>query len=311
MDIIRLTYPFDIAPDAPDLALAIGFFDGVHEGHREVIRRAVELAEPRQLTPAILTFDPHPREVLLNQRLQYITPLTDKLERFAACGAERTYVLTFDRRLSQLTPEQFVSEVLIPLKTAVVTVGFNFTYGHLGRGNAEMLRELAGERMLVSIVRPFHIDGVRVSSTMIREKLLAGEVDRAAELIGRPYSLSGIVAKGHGRGRTIGVPTANLQLSESYLIPKTGVYAVYATVDGNRFGAVMNIGYKPTFGDAEAEPTLEAHLFDFNRDIYGRRIRVEFVARLRGEQKFGSADELAAQIRRDIGKAKEILAFTS
>lgn len=311
MDIIRLTYPFAIAPDAPQLALAIGFFDGVHAGHRAVIDRAVTLAEQRGLTSAIMTFDPHPREVLYHQRLQYITPLNDKLKRFEECGVSRTYILTFDRNLSQLTPEQFVSRVLVPLKAGAVAVGFNFTYGHLGRGNVEMLRELAGEQMLVGVVRPFYIDGVRVSSTLIREKLLAGEVERAAELLGRPYSISGVVTRGHGRGRTIGMPTANVQPSESYLIPKTGVYAVHVTVDGTRYGAVMNIGYKPTFGDNEKEPTLEAHLLGFNRDIYGRPVKVEFAARLRGERKFDSADQLVAQIREDIAKAESILAFTS
>jgi len=311
VEIIRLTYPFEAVPDAPAAAMAIGFFDGVHQGHREVIGRAVELARQRQLISAIMTFDPHPREVLHRQKLRYITPMNDKLRHFAECGVDRTCVLTFDRRLSLLTPERFVDEVLLPLKAAAVVVGFNFTFGHLGRGNADTLRELAGDKMLVSVVRPFLIDGYKVSSTMIREKLLAGDVEKAAELIGRRYSLRGTVVRGHGRGRSIGVPTANVLPSESYLIPKTGVYAAYVTVGERRREAVMNIGYKPTFGDNDAEPTLEAHLIGYEGDLYGREVEVEFVARLRGEQKFESAEKLVEQIRTDIGKAKEILSFTS
>lgn len=225
MDIIRLTYPFTDELKPVRQVMAIGYFDGVHLGHQEVIRRAIYAAKSEQITSSIMTFDPHPREVLghtHHQQTQYITPLTEKLERFAACGLDRTYILTFNKTLSQLTPEQFIHEVLFALQVDTVVVGFNFTYGHLGRGNVDMLRDISADKMKVNVVRPFHKDNFKVSSTMIREKLYAGEMDQVAQLLGRPYSITGQVVQGFGRGRTIGIPTANIEPRDHYVIPCNG-----------------------------------------------------------------------------------------
>lgn len=312
MDIIRLTYPFERQPEATKQALAIGYFDGVHVGHRQVIGKTRDIAKRGGMPAAIMTFDPHPREVLGGgQHPQYITPLTEKLEQFAQTGVERVYILTFDLTLSKLTPEQFVHEVLFALQVHTVVVGFNFTYGHLGRGTVDMLREFGGDRMKVNVVRPFLVDGVKVSSTIVRELLLAGKPGDAAHLLGRLFSITGEVVKGQGRGSTIGIPTANLQPGEPFLVPKTGVYAVRATHRGTVYGGVMNIGYKPTFDDNEPAPVLEAHLFGLNSTIYGDAVKVDFVAYLREERRFASIDALVGQIHTDIADAKRILAFTS
>jgi len=256
-----------------------------------------------------MTFDPHPREVLGGgqKNHSYITPLQEKLACFAKSGIDRCYILTFNTMLSQLSPEQFVQNVLLSLKVETAVVGFNFTYGHLGRGNVDLLRELGGDQMKVNVVRPYHQEGIRVSSTRIREQLHAGQVALARELLGRPFAISGMVVHGAGRGTTIGVPTANIEPDEAYIIPANGVYAVRLIINGKSFDGVMNVGVKPTF-EQGSERTLEAHIFQFDQDVYGQRIRVEFIDYLRAERKFSSVQQLISQIQSDILSAKTILA---
>jgi riboflavin kinase/FMN adenylyltransferase len=309
VEVIRLTYPFTKQLQSERQVMAIGYFDGVHVGHQEVIRKAVFAAKQEQMISSIMTFDPHPREVLGDspQAVSYITPLEEKLELFAACGLERTYILTFDRTLSQLTPEQFIHEVLIALHVNTVVVGFNFTYGHLGRGTVDMLREIGGETLDVIVVRPFHMDNLKVSSTVIRQNLHAGNMKSVTQLLGRPYSMTGIVARGLGRGSTIGIPTANIEPRGNYIIPKTGVYAVKVNVHGATYDGVMNVGFKPTFDDNPAKPTIEAHILGFNQSIYGELIKIDWVDYIRAEQKFASIDMLVNQIHADIREAVEIL----
>ncbi|MEX2416112.1 MAG: bifunctional riboflavin kinase/FAD synthetase [Paenibacillaceae bacterium] len=312
MDIIRLTFPFSENLQSARQVMAIGYFDGVHLGHQEVIRRAIHTAKNEQMISSIMTFDPHPREVLGHvKNAQYITPLEEKLELFADCGLDRTYILTFDRTLSLLTPEQFIHEVLFVLQVETVVVGFNFTFGHLGRGTVELLREIAAEKMKVNVVRPFHKDNNKVSSTLIRERLHAGELDKVAQMLGRPYSIMGQVVQGLGRGRTIGLPTANIKTRDNYVIPRNGVYAVRVTVSGVTYHGVMNVGLKPTFDDNLTEPTLEVHILGFNRSIYGQSIQIQWIGYIRTEQKFSSVDLLIDQIHADILTAEKILSFTS
>ncbi len=308
MDIIRLTYPFsELVMDSPQ-ALAIGFFDGVHSGHQEVFRRTVQIAQAEGIPAAVMTFDPHPRQMLGGyENWQYITPLQEKLARLKECGLDRCYILNFDLTLSQLTPQQFVDEILLPLRVQHVIVGFNFTFGHLGRGNTEQLRMLGGDRMKVHIIRAYEEDGVRVSSTIIREHIRNGRIEAANELLRRPYFIAGQVVHGFGRGRTIGMPTANIEPNERFLIPGNGVYAVRIQLGDEVFKAVMNIGIKPTFENDPDNRTLEAHLLSFDRMIYGAMVQVTFIQLIRMERKFDSIDALIAQIRLDIEQASAIL----
>lgn len=311
---ITMNYPTSFPlPDMPDngQVLAIGDFDGLHLGHREVIRRAVETAGKLRLPAAIMTFHPHPREVLgLDKYNRHITPLPEKLALFAEAGIEVAYVVRFNTGFSQISPTQFVDEVLMGLKVNTVVVGFDFRFGHRGAGDADSLCDLAAGRFAVEVVRPFHMDGVKVSSTLIRDHLESGDVNRVEQLLGRHYALKGEVVHGAHRGRLIGFPTANIDPDGPYVIPANGVYAVRLEWAGKSYCGVMNIGTKPTF-ENEAKRTLEAHLFDFDATIYGETVKVELIAYIRPEQKFASVDDLIAQIRRDAEEAKQLLGYTT
>ncbi len=308
MQTIHLSFPAGTSIDIPEAqAVAIGDFDGVHLGHQDVIHHALSIARRESIASAIMTFDPHPREVLgLAGYSRYLAPLPERLERFAALGVDRTYIVHFDRAFASVSPERFVEEMLMPLRIHTVVVGFDFTFGHKGKGTVDTLRELGRDRMQVDVIKPFNLEGDKVSSTLIRESLHMGHLERAERFLGRYYSICGTVVHGEGRGSTIGVPTANVEVAMPYVIPKSGVYAVRAHVHGHIHAGVMNIGVKPTFGGAGPE-VLEVHVLDFKGNLYGEELRVEFVHYLRGEVRFGSVEELVAQIQQDIEHARKVL----
>jgi riboflavin kinase/FMN adenylyltransferase len=289
--------------------LAIGEFDGVHLGHQEVIRRAVRSGEDLNIPVSIMTFHPHPREVLGHCKyVRLLTPVSEKKKLMAGLGVHNMYIVSFNKELMMLSPEEFVENVLMPMNVNTVIVGFDFTFGYRGAGTPDTLCELAQGRFTVEVIRPYHRDGSKVSSTQVRENLLSGNLEQANSLLGRPYSLAGKVVTGDGRGRTIGFPTANIELEEPFLIPALGVYAVRVTLDGQSYDGVMNVGKKPTFVDDLEQPTLEAHLFDFSQSIYGKTVSVELIHYLRKERKFSGIEELVAQIHRDADQAKSFLA---
>lgn len=312
MEIISLQYPIDqvhIAQQAVPKALAIGHFDGVHRGHQNVIRRAVDSAKANGLQSAVMTFHPHPKEVL-GQSGQYavsLTPLEDKIERFRRLGVNVVYIVTFNLTFAGVSPEAFVNEVLRPLRVKKAVVGFDFTFGAKGAGKPETLWALGEPDIEVDIVDPYMQNGEKVSSTLIREALQDGRPDAAEQLLGEPYQVRGTVVQGEGRGRTIGFPTANVQPETGFLVPRQGVYAIMVHVEGKRMPGVLNIGVKPTFHEKLPEPVMEAHLFDFSGDLYGKTITIEFIAFLRTEKKFASIDELINQIKADSDKARSVL----
>lgn len=315
MRTVTLQYPLSMPePGIPEngLVLAIGEFDGMHLGHREVLSRAAETAGKLGLPAAVMTFDPHPREVLGQDKyVRHITPLPEKLELFAGAGIDIAYIVRFDLAFSRVSPEQFVDDMLMRLKVNTVVVGFDFRFGHKSEGNADTLCRLASGRFAVEVVRPFHMDGVKVSSTLVRDHLERGEVDRVGQLLGRIYALTGKVVHGYERGRLLGFPTANIELDAPYVVPANGVYAIRCEWDGRVYNGVMNVGTKPTFEDDSTVRTLEAHLFDFAATIYDEALRVELVAYIRAEQKFASVDELIAQIGRDVAVAKKLVGHPS
>lgn len=310
MKTITIRYPVAFPlPDMPDSrqVLAIGDFDGIHLGHREVIRRAVDTARRLHLPSAIMTFHPHPREVLGHDKyVSHLTPLPAKLEQFEQMGVDVTYIVQFDHAFSRIEPAQFVEEVLVPLGLDTVVVGFDFSFGHRGAGNPDLLCELAAGRFAVEVVRPYRLNGVKVSSTLVRDCLERGDVRGVETLLGRRYTLTGTVVQGDQRGRQIGFPTANIEPDGPFVVPCNGVYAVWVELDGERHAGVMNIGMKPTF-EGGAKRTIEAHLFDFSRTIYGKKVKLEFVAFLRPERKFPSVAELVAQIGLDAEEARGLL----
>ncbi|OXM84716.1 bifunctional riboflavin kinase/FAD synthetase [Paenibacillus rigui] len=311
MQSLKLSYPItasDTQAVMKPQVLAIGDFDGVHLGHQEVIKRAMQDAQRLNIPASIMTFHPHPREVLGQQKYtSLLTPVEQKQRLLEHLGVDRMYTVSFDAELMKVTPEDFVENMLIPMKVDTVIVGFDFTFGYLGAGTPDTLCELAHGRFAVEVIRPFQRNGCKVSSTLVREHLLTGQLEEANALLGRPYSVNGTVVTGDGRGKTIGFPTANLDLLEPFVTPALGVYAVRASFEGQVFNGVMNLGKKPTFVENLEKPTLEVHLFDFSQNIYGKELSIEFVSYLRPERKFGSVSELIAQIHRDADQAKTLL----
>ncbi|MBN2909373.1 bifunctional riboflavin kinase/FAD synthetase [Polycladomyces sp. WAk] len=308
METIHLQYPLHSNQPVPPVALAIGYFDGVHRGHQAVIRQARRMAQERGIQTAVMTFHPHPREVLGRVKMsRYLTPLPEKLEQFAQLGVDRTYVMRFDRDFAGLSRESFVEEVLIPLRVQAVAVGFNFRFGHRAQGCAQDLGVLAKNRFLAQVVMPVGVEGVTVSSTHLRHALGNGEIELARRILGRPYTVKGTVVHGDKRGRTIGFPTANVQPAEPYLIPKNGVYVVQVRRNGRIETGVMNIGTRPTFDDPVPRHTLEVHLFDVNEDLYGQTLEVAFLHFLREEKRFDSVDALVKQIQEDVAQARNWL----
>lgn len=294
------------------LSLAIGFFDGVHLGHAEVIRTAVRLARERGQVPAVLTFDPHPRVVLgQDQYHTVLTPLPDKLDIFEKLGVDAAFVVSFDTAFSQVQAEQFVQSLLLPLGVKTAVVGFDFKFGHRGQGNAELLRGASGGAIGVQVVEPVFRGGAKVSSTRIRELLSQADCGQAAELLDRPYEIRGTVVHGKALGRQLGFPTANLAADGAFVIPRHGVYAVKVTGAGETgdaaANAVINVGVRPTVDANGTEPKLEAHLLNYSGDLYGKQLTVRFLHFLRPEMKFDSLDALVAQIGRDAKQAGEWL----
>ncbi len=312
MDIRRIQYPFTEWDSVPPegQVIAIGDFDGVHLGHREVISRAIERARLLGVPAAIMTFDPHPREVLGKaQYSKILTPIAEKMRLFAELGVDQVYIVHFTPELARVSPEDYYKNMLYPLKPRAIVVGFDFTFGHRGQGTAETLAKLAKAGESIEVIAPHNMDGEKISSTLIREQLHLGRLERVKPLLGRHYRIQGKVVKGEGRGRKIGYPTANLEPLDRYVIPRQGVYAVRVYLDGEVLKGVMNIGIKPTFHeDEEQPPTLEVHILDRNEDLYGRTLEIEFAAYLRPEMKFSSVEMLIEQIAKDAQRAKQILA---
>ena len=294
-------------PDPPASAVALGAFDGIHVGHRAILGTAVSIARARSLPALACTFDPHPLDVLQPGGAPVpITTLAERLALMEETGVDGVVVLEFTRGLAAMEPEAFVKDVLlVRLGARDIVVGFNHRFGHRARGDARLLTELApGLGFTAHIVPPQVVDGVAVSSSEIRALLQRGDVASAARFLGRPYGVGGRVVRGAGRGRTLGFPTANLETDRPLLIP-TGVYACRARVDGGMYPTVVNIGVRPTF--AEQTLAVEAHLLDFSADLYDRELRLEFIRRLRGEQKFPSPEALRKQIALDVALARETL----
>lgn len=306
MDVYRSLH--ELGAELHGAALAVGNFDGVHLGHRSLLEHARRLARARGARAAALTFEPHPTRVLAPELAPpRITTLPRKLALLEQAGLDAVVLVPFDHAFARTTPEAFATEILAGAVGAKdVVVGPDFAFGKGRAGDGAHLRALLNGLAEVHVLPAIGVDGHRVSSSKIRELVLTGRVAPAARLLGRPHLLDGVVVRGEGRGRTIGIPTANVA-PETELVPSIGVYAVRARgpgLDGAVAGAA-NIGRKPTFGGNAV--TIEVHLFDVEVDLYGRSLEVEFVERLRGEQKFESVEALLGQIRRDLGAARAIL----
>ena len=287
--------------------LALGNFDGLHRGHMKIIDRVRRRAGERGGTPAAMTFEPHPPRVVRPDKAPPLLMTKEqKIEALARSGMQGMAVVRFTPELSHWEPETFVRTVLVEwLHVVEVWVGANFLFGHKREGNFSVLRSLGARYGF----RAEKIDPVRykefvVSSTRVRRLVSEGRVDEAGALLGHHYFVDGEVTRGAGRGRELGFPSANLK-TDNELPPPSGVYATTATVEGIVHASVTNIGMRPTFGDVE-RPVIEVHIFDFDRDLYGTRLRLSFLQRLRDERMFPDADALRAQIDADCRSARRL-----
>ena len=296
-----------ITPQGETL-LTIGVFDGVHAGHRYLLKKLQQRAAEKNLLSGVVTFSPHPQSVLHpHNQLPWLSSLEDRVGAFRELGVNIVAVITFTTKLGQLSAQEFIALVKKHLKMRGIIVGHDFALGQGREGNINLLRAL-GRKMefSVEVIPPFTINGEVVSSTIIRQALAQGDMKKVERLMGRYFYLGGKVITSDKRGRVLGFPTANLAVKPKQALPGNGIYATIAQVDGKQFPSATNIGIRPTFG--EGEKTVETHLLNYKGDLYGKDMRLEFVQKLRDEQRFPSSEELKAQIEKDVREVEAILA---
>jgi riboflavin kinase / FMN adenylyltransferase len=302
-------YRLDDVPDAPEgRAVAMGTFDGVHAGHRRVIGSALDWARAHDTRASVVTFDPHPLQILRPDDPPKLLTTTDvKASLIEELGMDEMIVVPFTRELSMVEPDAFCTDVLVGrLGARHVSVGENFRFGHGAAGDAQFLR--ARPEFETEVVPLIEIAGQAVSSSRIRELISAGAVAEAAELLGGPFVLAGTVVEGDARGRELDMPTANLEPPADVVVPGSGIYAARASLDDGRdVPAAVSIGVRPTF-EVSGEQKVEAHLIGFEGDLYGRTMRLRFLTRLRDEERFDSAEELSAQMKKDVDDVRRLAA---
>ena len=296
----------DFRSEGRRVCVAIGMFDGVHLGHQQLIRQAVADAEQHEGKAVVVTFDRHPNSIIAPERVPpLIYSQSQKLRAIASLGADAILIIPFTREFSAMPAREFIRwlvQNLAPLHS--ICVGNSFVFGHKRSGDVALLQQL-GRDMDFSVrgIAAVSLDNEVVSSTRIRETVRAGELDRASQMLGREYALSGSVTRGDELGRKLGFPTANLDAT-GLLVPPRGVYAVHAYVDGAQHRAVANIGMRPTLQNSTPTLRVEAHILNFAGDLYGKEMELTFVEKLRDEQKFPSMEQLRKQIETDVANAR-------
>jgi riboflavin kinase / FMN adenylyltransferase len=289
--------------------VSVGTFDGVHLAHQQLLREVVERAKARDGRSIVLTFDPHPKEVLSGQPMQLLTTIEERQQICEQLGIDVFYRIGFTYEFSRLTSREFYLRYVVQgCGVSEVVEGYDHHFGRDREGSVEELLKLGREfEFSVAALKPVYVDEEVVSSSQIRQHLLQGKVDRAFRLLGRPYAVGGTVVRGDARGRELGYPTANLQLTHHKVIPQDGIYFVQVDVGGpTRFG-MASIGVRPTFFD-QGQRTVEVHLLDFEGDLYGRTLTVQFLRRLREERKFENAGQLIKQMHLDERHSRELIA---
>jgi riboflavin kinase/FMN adenylyltransferase len=306
---MRLFHGTDNAEIQRPTVLTLGVFDGLHLGHRLIMRTVVERAHETGAVPTVITFDPHPRAVLHPESAPpLLQTLDQKVEGFGVLGIEQTIVIRFDEAFSQIRAEDFLRDVVKDrLHAKEVYLGCGFAFGHDREGNIGLLRRVSQELgFFADEVPEVRFRNRRVSSSKVRQLLAEGKVNLARRQLGRPYGVEGRVERGAERGRTIGFPTANLH-PKNRVIPRNGVYVTGTLIDGQWRRSITNVGVRPTFG-AATEPSVETFVIDWAGDLYGDVVRVRFLYRLRDEKKFGSIEELKTQIEHDVDRAQRYFA---
>jgi riboflavin kinase/FMN adenylyltransferase len=289
--------------------LSIGTFDGVHLGHQAIVRQLVESARKQGLPAIVLTFFPHPAIVLKKrQQTNFITSPQEQADLLGKMGVDIVITYPFTVKVAQLSAQAFITQLYEKLHFRELVVGYDFAMGKGREGNVNRLREI-GEQYHFSVqdIKAVKIEGQVVSSSQIRNYILEGKVREARRLLGHHYSLNGKVVPGDGRGKLLNIPTANLEIWAEKAIPRVGVYVCIAHQGKVTRGAVTNIGVRPTFEKSPVAVRVEAHLLDYEDDLYGKMLELEFIDRIRDEMRFNNVDNLVNQIQMDIGKAKVIL----
>jgi riboflavin kinase/FMN adenylyltransferase len=297
----------DLEPKGRKVCLAIGFFDGVHLGHQQIIRQTISDARQHDALAVAVTFDTHPSAVVAPARVPpLIYSLPQKLRVIESLGVDDLLLIHFDREFSLQSGEGFIRGLARDFgQIQSLCVGSAFAFGHKRAGNVALLKTLGAElHFTVHGMAAVALDGKPVSSTLIRERIAAGDLDAAGQMLGRPWALSGTVARGDGLGRKLGFPTANLEVP-GLALPPQGVYTAQTWVQGKSHRSVVNIGTRPTLNDRAPQLRVEAHLLNFGRDLYDQELEIVFGEKLRDEMKFGSLEELKAQIARDIAEAEK------
>ncbi|MDP6493908.1 MAG: bifunctional riboflavin kinase/FAD synthetase [Dehalococcoidia bacterium] len=296
-----------LQPPQNNTVLSIGVFDGVHAGHRHVLDRLKDTASRNGMLSGVLTFVNHPRTVITPEAcVRYITSVEDRLTLLENTGVDLVIPLTFDVGLSRLRAHEFVELLQDRLNMAGLVMGHNFVMGYQREGTSEVLKAICSEKGLsTTVLDPVSKDGERVSSTAIREVISSGDMRKASRFLGRPFALRGKVITGNVRGRTMGFPTANLDIRQDRIIPGNGIYATWAYVDGKRYMASTNVGTRPTF--EETERIVEAFILDYSGDLYDSEVTVEFAQRLRDELRFETVEALVAQIHEDVERTRQVL----
>lgn len=289
--------------------LTIGSFDGVHIGHQAIISKLIAGAREEQVPAVVLTFHPHPA-VVLNKRItaQYLTMPEERAELLGRLGVDVVVTHPFSLELSKMSASDFVSFLHSHLKFEHLIVGFNFALGHDREGNVDALRQIGAKvGYTVQTIEPIKNGNEIVSSSQVRARLAKGEIHLVNRLLGRPFRIHGEVIHGDGRGHLLGIPTANLDVGIDRALPGSGVYACLAHHQGSSWRAVANVGFRPTFNSGQDLPQLEAHLMDFDADLYGQQLTLEFFSMLREEKRFPNVKALVVQIQNDIEIARKIL----
>lgn len=284
-------------------AVALGNFDGIHIGHQYLLKSNIEKAKEKNLKPSVLIFKNHTKTILKkdeNFKIDILTSFEEKIQLLKELGIEIVYVMDFNEQIMKLSPELFVKNILLErLNAKLVTVGFDYRFGYKAQGDSNYLKELGkANGFVVNVIDPVYVEGEIVSSTIIRNLIINGYIEKANKLLGRNYCLIGTVIKGRSRGRKLGFPTANIRLNDRYVIPKTGVYKTFTYVDNSKFLSLTNIGYNPTFNEKNLK--IETYILDFDEDIYDSIIKIEFMEFIRDDIKFNSVEELKNQMHKDV-----------
>lgn len=302
MRTFELTYPHSLVlEELPETVSAIGFFDGIHKGHQKVIKTAVKQAKENNMESAVITFHPHPSVVLKKgmEHVQYITPIREKQEILQRMNVDRLYIIKFNKELSGLSPQEFVDHFIIGLNIKHLVAGFDYSFGFKGAGNMTNIAEYTRDKFSYTIIDKVTLDDEKISSTRIRNLLKEGKVDEVNTLLGRPLKYTSMVVHGAERGANLGYPTANLKVIEEALLPKIGVYAVKIVYKNAVYEGMASVGTNPTFEEDKGILSVEVNIFDYNNDLYGEELQMEWHAFIRDEEKFESADALIAQLARD------------